>query len=488
MGAAASGANADITSMTGLTGGLRAPTQIEDSNGNEVLKFVSVASAVSEVTITNAASGGAPSVTASGTGTNVNLAVKSKGSGGALILEGGADMEFFLNGNLEMILSAGLLQLNQLEASGIEVLKSSTSLTPAIQITNTSTSSGTGKVNSLEFRGTDTVGTEKQAVVFAPALGDGNWVNVGSSLYVRDNDNVREKMRVDPAGKVAILGTSGSSVVAPTVGFEVQGTDAVLVAKGTTAQRPTGVEGYQRYNSDLKRFEGFEDGVWSRLGPLEYSTRIEIFDDFIGTANGGIGPFNFNPAISGTAAQVNVTAPGTDAFGVIECLTGSTSTGRAGIETSSSSIRFGGGKHVFETRVRIPTLSNGTDRFTVRIGFGDNITTDPTDGAFFRYVDNVNSGNWVCVTRSNGVETTSNTSTAPTTTGWQKLRIEVNAAASSVEFFIDGTSVATIITNIPSGSGRETAINLGIVKSLGTTGREFEADWVYFKVIPTTAR
>lgn len=543
LGAAASGANADITSMTGLTGGLRAPTQIEDSSGNEVLKFASVASAVNEVTITNAASGGTPSVTASGTGTNVNLAVKSKGSGGALILEGGADMEFFLNGNLEMILSAGLLQLNNLEATILEspTIRGGTGAGDDLTLLSTSNptkgnihfgtastydqvndrwgfgvlsplghrvhvkstanptfistnrgqlflqhgSSSLDQIVSLDFGYDDSGGGGSQNPIARIGMenkGTGSKLHFGTSSNY-SNGVTNQALTIDEAGQLGI------GQVSPSVALDIGShTDALYIPKGTTAQRPTGVEGYQRYNSDLKQFEGFEDGVWSRLGPLEYSTRIEIFDDFVGTANGGIGPFNFNPAISGTAAQVNITQPGTDAFGVIECLTGSKSTGRAGIETSSSSIRFGGGKHVFETRCRVPTLSDGTNRFTVRIGFGDNITTDPTDGAFFRYVDSVNSGNWVCVTRSNGVETTSNTSIAPTTTGWQKLRIEVNAAASSVEFFIDGTSVATITTNIPSGAGRETAINLGIVKSLGTTSREFEADWVYFKIIPTTAR
>jgi hypothetical protein len=80
-GFAASGANADITSMTGLTGALMAPTGINDADSNEVLKFGSTASAVNEVTITNKATGTGPTIAATGGDTDVNLNLVSKGAG-----------------------------------------------------------------------------------------------------------------------------------------------------------------------------------------------------------------------------------------------------------------------------------------------------------------------------------------------------------------------------------------------------------------------
>lgn len=80
-GFAASGANADITSLTGLSGSIKAPTQILDSNNNEVLKFGSTGSAVNEVTITNKATGTGPTIEATGGDTDINLNMKSKGAG-----------------------------------------------------------------------------------------------------------------------------------------------------------------------------------------------------------------------------------------------------------------------------------------------------------------------------------------------------------------------------------------------------------------------
>lgn len=54
---------------------------IDDSAGAEIIRFTSVASAVNEVKITNAATGSGPTVGVSGDNTNINLNLSSKGTG-----------------------------------------------------------------------------------------------------------------------------------------------------------------------------------------------------------------------------------------------------------------------------------------------------------------------------------------------------------------------------------------------------------------------
>lgn len=56
-------------------------TSINDVNNNEMIKFTATGSAVNEITLTNAATGGVPSITATGTDTNVNIVVAAKGTG-----------------------------------------------------------------------------------------------------------------------------------------------------------------------------------------------------------------------------------------------------------------------------------------------------------------------------------------------------------------------------------------------------------------------
>ena len=58
----------------------RIGTNILDTNGNELVVLTATSSAVNEVTLANAATGGAPTITASGE-TNVGITLAAKGSG-----------------------------------------------------------------------------------------------------------------------------------------------------------------------------------------------------------------------------------------------------------------------------------------------------------------------------------------------------------------------------------------------------------------------
>jgi len=61
------------------------PGYIADSNGNELIKFTTTAGAKNEITITNAAPGGDPTIAASGSDTNIDLQLSPKGSGNVLL-------------------------------------------------------------------------------------------------------------------------------------------------------------------------------------------------------------------------------------------------------------------------------------------------------------------------------------------------------------------------------------------------------------------
>lgn len=56
-------------------------TAIQDTNANEILKVAQVASAVNEVTLTNAATGNPPLISATGGDTNIDLKLVPKGTG-----------------------------------------------------------------------------------------------------------------------------------------------------------------------------------------------------------------------------------------------------------------------------------------------------------------------------------------------------------------------------------------------------------------------
>jgi len=56
-------------------------TDISDTNGNELIKFTATGSAVNEITVTNAATGNAPTIAATGGDTNIDLKLDAKGTG-----------------------------------------------------------------------------------------------------------------------------------------------------------------------------------------------------------------------------------------------------------------------------------------------------------------------------------------------------------------------------------------------------------------------
>jgi hypothetical protein len=56
-------------------------SQINDSNGNEAIKFITTGAAVNEVTVTNAATGDAPAISATGGDSNVDVNITPKGTG-----------------------------------------------------------------------------------------------------------------------------------------------------------------------------------------------------------------------------------------------------------------------------------------------------------------------------------------------------------------------------------------------------------------------
>ena len=61
------------------------PGYIADSNGNELIKFTTTAGAKNEITITNAAAGGDPTIAATGSDTNIDLQLSPKGGGNVLL-------------------------------------------------------------------------------------------------------------------------------------------------------------------------------------------------------------------------------------------------------------------------------------------------------------------------------------------------------------------------------------------------------------------
>jgi hypothetical protein len=219
-----------------------------------------------------------------------------------------------------------------------------------------------------------------------------------------------------------------------------------------------------------------------------------LFTDFItGGFSGSLGTtgdgFTFGTGVSGAGSSVTKANINTGtAVGVVVLEAGTTTTGRAAIDTwgSGNTFSYGSGEVYWETRVRIPTLSDATEEFQIAAGhcFVNNATL-ANNGCGFIYNRAVNGANWQAISRSAGSQTTTNTNVAVAGNTWVKLAFRVNAAGTSVEYFINGVSVATITTNIGAQADREGA---WIIKSAGTTSRTLQIDYWFDQQTFTTPR
>ena len=90
-------------------------------------------------------------------------------------------------------------------------------------------------------------------------LFDGDLTEPGENTHITNN----AFLTVD-------TGVSGGSVGIntqnPLVSLDIHGTDAILIPKGTTAQRPTATDGLLRYNTEQTTFEGYSNGNWGPIG------------------------------------------------------------------------------------------------------------------------------------------------------------------------------------------------------------------------------
>lgn len=198
------------------------------------------------------------------------------------------------------------------------------------------------------------------------------------------------------------------------------------------------------------------------------------YNDFVS----GLGELVSYISGAGAANSLSVAVVDNNTPGINTMQTGTTATGRAGFGSQIACLLLGGGVLSYETYVRIPVLSNATQQFVLRCGLLDSFTGESIDAVCFRYADNVNSGRFEAVTRSNNTQTATNTGVVVVANTWYKLGFIVNANASSVSFYINGVLVSTITTNIPNTAGRQTGFGDYLQKLVGTTNSNVDADYV----------
>lgn len=234
----------------------------------------------------------------------------------------------------------------------------------------------------------------------------------------------------------------------------------------------------------------FNDGTsYKMLNPLQ---DVLFFDDFVcGDGKSALG-WGLSTANSGT-----ITMPATldnGHSGIVALNTNAGTAAQACISLFNSSsvvpILLGGGRIICDFLINISALGDGTDGYSLYIGLGNVSSGEPTNGCYFYYYYSVNAGKWVLKAADNSTRTTANSNDAVAAATWTKLRIDVNADATSVAYYVNGVQCANspITTNIPTAAGRAVSPMIQMKKGNGTNNRTCYADLCWFYQHLTTSR
>lgn len=218
---------------------------------------------------------------------------------------------------------------------------------------------------------------------------------------------------------------------------------------------------------------------------FDIDTTYEILEDFDGPTSSLLNsPLQLSQQGTGAAIGmsnafgVNSTQ---NAIGVVQFQSGTALNARTYFTNGANSYSLNSAwEYYFKGRFTIDSYGTVTDPFTVRFGYGDNTTAaDANDGMYFRFVANGSNLNWECVTSTTSVRTAVDSGVVVTLNNFQVF--EIFAVSGTVQFAINGVTVATITTNVPSTGNLFGAEGI-IIKT--ATGSSLEsnmyADYVYY--------
>lgn len=231
--------------------------------------------------------------------------------------------------------------------------------------------------------------------------------------------------------------------------------------------------------------------AWGALYVTQVPNKFWCYDELLTLATVSNTCGILPRVISGAVFTMQTTG-GTNRVGALQmAVTNNTDVGAIAHSAVNSNVAFGGATWDFYISMKVSAVSDGTDTYFLHMGFLEEVTNDTAanrDAIKFRYSSGLNGGKWAGVVQANAVEVTCDTGVTPDTS-YHLYRINVNSGATLATFYIDGASVCSVNSGLPSGTARATdTLPALVLKTAGTTQRNFTFDYFVYNADFTSAR
>ncbi len=223
-----------------------------------------------------------------------------------------------------MIISASLIQFEDLQSVGNTIKTTETSSNLELR------ANGAGIIdiasndvvieNNLTVNGTIAVGNiTSTGTITANSFSTGD-ILIDDNFITTTISSSDLELRANGSGSIIIdtfdinnatISSSGDFNIVPGSGLvNINATGALTLPTGTTADRPAGVAGHLRYNSELSRFEGYNGTNWINLkGVEDVDGDTKITAEANEGANDGVIRFNVQGSTVVTIDDTTLTAP-----------------------------------------------------------------------------------------------------------------------------------------------------------------------------------
>ena len=150
----------------------------------------------------------------------------------------------------------------------------------------------------------------------------------------------------------------------------------------------------------------------------------------------------------------------------------------------TSTIVPGTGAALFEAGINISTLPGGTDNAVIQVGLADTATTGtPNSNNAIKFMSyaTTSTTNWTIATIKGGTATYVDSGTAINTSTWVRLMFMINAAGTSVSFYVGGIQCpgSPITTNIPTVGMSPTFAHVRLTAGTGADIMSY-IDYIYY--------